>query len=225
MISKNLITIPAAINKLFKVRLAEHKAFKDLVYPLVRSKGFLDIKKEKMVNSSTKDNIYITQEGLAKLHNAIILQAFFSKTKKVKDIFSKPDKRIEAAEILDSVLSGRQALLDVSINSLKFSQLIAWLKSTKPLDQEGLPNPFSELPQLSLNGTTSVMQSLLAQSGALTNVDNMMMYFINDQLKEAYDTSLSITSTNPLFIKYQTLVQRKYNEANEFDTFLENLLK
>ncbi|WP_041941343.1 hypothetical protein [Aliivibrio fischeri] len=220
------ISTPDAILKLFKINLSENKAFKDLVYPLVRSKNFLKIKREQMAINSNKSHILISNESLIKIYNAVLLQGFFADTKRIKDIFMSQAKRKESAEFLDLVVSGRQSILAIEIQSKELTSLIAKLRSKEfDLCNEKLPNPFKELPQLSLNGITSVMQTLLAQSALLTQDESMMIHFFNNDLEKAYASSSLLTSNHPTLFAYQTHIKQKYNEAIEFDNLLDNLLK
>ncbi|MEZ8125432.1 hypothetical protein CWO04_12235 [Vibrio splendidus] len=219
------ISTPDAIKKLFNIKLAEHKSFKDLVYPLVRSKGFFEVKKEPMALGSTKNNLLIASNSLTKLHNAVLLQGFFADSKRVKEIFSHSKKRIEAADFLETVVMGRQSILAVGIQTTALSELIVKLKSEHiDLSKEKLPKPFQELPQLSLNGVTSVMQALLAQSALLTQGESMIMHFFNQDIEKAYLAACSLGNTTPALAQYQTLIKQKYLEAVEFDDLLNNLL-
>ncbi|MGR5060300.1 hypothetical protein ACPV3O_18785 [Vibrio rotiferianus] len=219
------ISTPDAIRKLFNIKLAEHKSFKDLVYPLVRSKGFFEVKKESMALGSTKYHLLIANSSLTKLHNAVLLQGFFADSKRVKNIFTHHEKRVEAAAFLETVIIGRQSILAVGIQPSRLSELIEKLKSEHiDLNKEKLPNPFKELPQLSLNGVTSVMQALLAQSALLTHGESMVMHFFNQDIEKAYLAACSLKNTTPALASYQSHIKQKYLEAVEFDELLNNLL-
>ena len=120
---------------------------------------------------------------------------------------------------------GRQSILAVGIQTTALSELIVKLKSEHiDLSKEKLPNPFQELPQLSLNGVTSVMQALLAQSALLTQGESMIMHFFNQDIEKAYLAACSLGNTTPTLAQYQTLIKQKYLEAVEFDDLLNNLL-
>jgi len=222
---KNGVTIPNAIRMLFSIELSEHKEFKDLVYPLVRSKGFLKVIRKKMSLESKKDHLLISTESLDKFYNAVLLQGFFADSKKVKDIFTDKEKRMRAAEFLELIFYNRQSILGVGMQADTVRKLILQLKSDISLTDIRLENPFSELPQLSLNGMTSVMQALLAQSAALSNDESMMAYFLNGELQKAYDVSCSHQPQEAMLMKYHALIQKQYHDAKEFDDFLDNLIK
>lgn len=215
---------PDAIRKLFSVELSEHKSFKDLVYPLVRSKGFLIVNKEQMGNGSEKNHLLIARESLNKFHNAVLLQGFFADSKRVKAIFTDSSKRMEAAEFLDVILAGRQSIIGVSIQSEALEQFIHIMKSSVSLSENRLPNPFYELPQLSIGNITSVMQALLAQSAVLSKGETMMLYYLNGALEKAYEAASSLQTEHPVLSKYQLLITQQYLEANEFDNLLDDLL-
>ncbi|MHA9725339.1 hypothetical protein [Vibrio parahaemolyticus] len=214
---------PDAIRKLFSVELSEHKSFKDLVYPLVRSKGFLIVNKEQMGIGSEKNHLLIARESLNKFHNAVLLQGFFADSKR-KAIFTDSGKRMEAAEFLNVILAGRQSIIGVGIQSEALEQFINIMKSSVSLSENRLPNPFYELPQLSIGNITSVMQALLAQSAVLSDGETMMLYYLNGDLEKAYEAASSLQTEHPVLSKYQSLISQQYLEANEFDNLLDDLI-
>ncbi|WP_025626916.1 hypothetical protein [Vibrio parahaemolyticus] len=215
---------PDAIRKLFSVELSEHKSFKDLVYPLVRSKGFLIVNKEQVGIGSEKNHLLIARESLNKFHNAVLLQGFFADSKRVKAIFTDSGKRMEAAEFLNVILAGRQSIIGVGIQSEALEQFINIMKSSVSLSENRLPNPFYELPQLSIGNITSVMQALLAQSAVLSDGETMMLYYLNGDLEKAYEAASSLQTEHPVLSKYQSLISQQYLEANEFDNLLDDLI-
>ncbi|EPA8573142.1 hypothetical protein ACQ7JO_004706 [Vibrio parahaemolyticus] len=209
---------------MFSVELSEHKSFKDLVYPLVRSKGFLIVNKEQMGIGSEKNHLLIARESLNKFHNAVLLQGFFADSKRVKAIFTDSGKRMEAAEFLNVILAGRQSIIGVGIQSEALEQFINIMKSSVSLSENRLPNPFYELPQLSIGNITSVMQALLAQSAVLSDGETMMLYYLNGDLEKAYEAASSLQTEHPVLSKYQSLISQQYLEANEFDNLLDDLI-
>lgn len=221
----NGLSPPAAIRHFFSIELSEHKGFKDLVYPLVRSTGFLKVSKEPMGVGSTKNHLLIAPESLNKFYNAVLLQGFFADSKKIKDIFTSKEKRIKAAEFLEFIFRGRHSVLGIGLQTPALTELICQLKSDISLSEIRLENPFTELPQLSLNGMTSVMQALLAQSAVLSTDESMMLYFLNGELEKAYQASCQRQPQDEVLKKYHTLIQKQYHDANEFDNFLDNLIK
>ncbi|MFT6908405.1 MAG: hypothetical protein ACJAS1_005105 [Oleiphilaceae bacterium] len=216
---------PEAIRRLFSIELSEHKEFKDLVYPLVRSKDFLRIKKELMSLGSKKHHLWIAPESFDKLYNAVLLQGFFADSKKIKDIFTKKESRIKAADFLEFIFNGRQLVLGIELQNQALTELILQLRSVTSLSDMRLKNPFRELPQLSLNGMTSVMQVLLAQSAVLSTDESMMIYYLNDELEKAYEISCQQQPKDAVLKKYHALIQKHYHDANEFDKLLDNLIK
>ncbi|WP_143870666.1 hypothetical protein [Catenovulum sediminis] len=214
---------PDAIRKLFSVELSEHKSFKDLVYPLVRSKGFLIVNKVQMGIGSEKNHLLIARKSLNKFHNAVLLQGFFADSKRVKAIFGDSGKRMEAAEFLNVMLAGRQSIIGVGIQSEALDQFISIMKSKVSLSKNRLPNPFYELPQLSIGNITSVMQTLLAQSAVLSDGETMMLYYLNGELEKAYEAASLLQTEHPVLSKYQSMITQQYIEANEFDNLLDDL--
>lgn len=217
------LSTPDAIRTLFSVELSEHKSFKDLVYPLVRSKDFLIVYKEQMGIGSEKNHLLIARESLNKFNNAVLLQGFFADSKRVKAIFTDSGKRMEAAEFLNVILAGRQSIIGVGIQSEVLEQFIHIMKSNVSLSENRLPNPFYELPQLSIGNITSVMQTLLAQSAVLSDGETMMLHYLNGDLEKAYEAASSLQTEHPVLSKYQSLITQQYLEANEFDNLLDYL--
>ncbi|WP_133408267.1 hypothetical protein [Parashewanella tropica] len=219
------LSLPQAIKKLFGVELSENKALKDLVYPLARfpksspAKNFLNVVREK-IEYSDKYNILVPHASLIKLHNAMILQCIFADTKKVKDIFVERKKRTLAAEFIQMLLIDRQSVIGISLSADKSCRLVEILFSNNPLDEVKLPNPFEQLPILS---GSSLVQGILVQSAAISQGEKMMMHYLNGDLELAYQTSLSIRSTNEVINKYQLLIASEYQEAVDFDHLLENI--
>jgi hypothetical protein len=216
---------PEAIRRLFSIELSKNKEFKDLVYPLVRSKDFLIIKKKSMSLGSKKHHFLIAPESFDKLYNAVLLQGFFADSKKIKDIFTKKESRIKAADFLEFIFNGRQLVLGIELQNQALTELILQLRSVTSLSDMRLKNPFRELPQLSLNGMTSVMQVLLAQSAVLSTDESMMIYYLNDELEKAYEISCQQQPKDAVLKKYHALIQKHYHDANEFDKLLDNLIK
>lgn len=222
--SSDDLSPPEAIRSLFSIELSEHKGFKDLVYPLIRSKGFLDVHKEHMGGSSNKHHLLISRDSLDKLYNAVLLQGFFADSKRVRSIFSDAEKRTEAAELLSVIFNNRESTLGIAIQSDQLANLIEMIKSNISLCEIRLPNPFAELPQLSLNGLTSVMQVLLAQSAVLTHGETMMAHYLNGDLEKAHNAAYAPNSDDPTITKYRLLIRTQYQQAKEFDNLLEDLL-
>ncbi len=177
-----------------------------------------------MGGASNKHHLLIAHESMDKLYNAVLLQGFFADSKRVRSIFSDRKKRIEASEFLAVTLSGRQSVLGMALQSDALAQLITIMKSEVSLSEHRLPNPFNELPQLSINGVTSVMEALLAQSAVLTNGETMMVHFLHGELEKAYRAACLLEPEHPILAKYHSLIHQQYRQAKEFDNLLDDLL-
>lgn|GEM_PF-2175116 len=224
MKSNDALSTPEAIRALFSIELSKHKGFKDLVYPLVRYKKFLKVHKVPIGESSSREQLLIDKCSLNKLYNAVLLQGFFADSKRVRDIFSNNVKRKEAADFLETVVCGRQSVIGISLQSEALIEFISNLKSDFSLSDDKMPNPFEQLPQLSLNGKTSLIQVLLVQSAVLSDGDTMMLNFLDGDLKKAYDAACKLESDDQTLIKYKAIIVQKYQEAKEFDKLLDDLL-
>mgnify|MGYP001243348613 CR=1 FL=1 len=219
------ISVPQAMRQHFNVELAKHKNVKDLVYPFIRGKsGFIPIHRED-IDFSDKKNIYIKDEGLTKFLNAVVLQGFFSDSKHVKKIFSDIKVRLDSADFIEHVLVKRQSIVGVSLQNKSVDTFLGQLKNANfNLSTERLINPFIELPQISLKGCSSLMQAALAQSATISTGDTMMMHFFEGDLKKAYSYAIDIKNDNGHLGYYKKLIIKDYNEANEFDSLLDQLL-
>lgn len=229
---KDYIGAPEAIQRLFSIELSKHKEFKDSIYSFIRHRGngtaFLKVKDVPQINTgaSSRNNLFIHESSLPKLHNAIILQAFFPSTQKTKAIFTDTKKRKQAAKLMRFILQDRQSVLGMKMQSKKVDQLLDIMDSNKQLDKNKLPNPFPELPQISLEGITSITQAILTQSASLTHLhgEAMLLHHFNGELEEAYKASILLISDTVILQEYQKIIQAQYSEAREFDSFLEILL-
>lgn len=222
---KKELSIPRAIKKLFFIELSQYKGFKDRVYPLVKNKNqdFIAARRKRM-SSGSRDELFISVDSLDKLHNAVILQGFFADTKRVKSLFSDKKKRAEATEFLSTIFAVHKSVYDEVLQAKELTRLIDIMHSETPLDSIRLPNPFIELPQLSINGLTTVMQALLAKSAVLSHGEVMMMHYINGDLAQAYEEACKTKSESAVVMKYRSLIMHRYQEAKDFDNLLDDLL-
>ncbi|WNJ97745.1 hypothetical protein RND59_16595 [Vibrio ruber] len=177
-----------------------------------------------MGGASNKHHLLIARESMDKFYNAVLLQGFFADSKRVRAIFSDNGKRKEASDFLEVILSGRQSALGIVIQSDALTHFISMMKSDISLSEHRLPNPFRELPQLSINGVTSLMQALLAQSAVFTQGETMMIHFFNGELEKAYTAACDLDSDNPTITTYRSLICQQYHQAKEFDNLLDDLL-
>ncbi|MGC9491164.1 hypothetical protein ACP45A_00560, partial [Vibrio genomosp. F10] len=99
MRSSDRISLPDAIWRFFHVHLKDNKKFKDSLYPFVRDDAFLDVLKTPIEFSKGRHSYLIAETSLNKLYNAVLLQGFFTGSQKIKQVFDKRDKRLEAAEL------------------------------------------------------------------------------------------------------------------------------
>ncbi|BBB29880.1 hypothetical protein [Neptunomonas japonica] len=224
MNDERLLQIPEAIKKLFGIDLAHYKPFKDLVYPLVRS-GFIQHKRKPIPYSvSDRNHIWIAEGELIKLHNAILIQGVFTDTKTVKSFFEEKAKRVEKAKTIRYLLQDRQSATGIGLISYELQEFFKILESDEDLTSKNLPNPFIELPQLSLSGVTSLMQALLAQSAVISDDDSMLLLYLDGQLEAAWGKAQHLESAHPILLKHKELINQEYLRATEFDQLLDDLI-
>lgn len=224
MKDERLLQIPEAIKKLFGVELARYKPFKDLVYPLVRS-GFIRHRKQPIPYAvSERNHLWIEEEELIKLHNAILIQGIFTDTKTVKSFFENKNKRMEKTKTIRYLLQDRQSATGIGLLCHELQEFFKVLESDEDLTSKRLPNPFIELPQLSLSGATSLMQALLAQSAVISDADSMLLLYLDGQLEAAWGKAQHLETSHPILLKHKKLIDQEYERAAEFDQLLDNLI-
>lgn len=224
MKDERLFQIPEAIKKLFGIELARYKPFKDLVYPLIRS-GFIQHQKQPIPYTVSERNyLWIDESEFTKLHNAILIQGIFTDAKTVKSFFNDDDKRVEKTKSIRYLLQDRQSVTGIGLLSHELHDFLKVLESDADLTSKRLPNPFIELPQLSLSGVTSLMQALLAQSAVISDADSMLLLYFDGQLEAAWQKAQHLETAHPILLKYKKLIHQEYHQAAEFDQLLDDLI-
>ncbi|TCK09134.1 hypothetical protein [Marinobacterium mangrovicola] len=217
------ILLADAIQKLFGIKLAKHKKFKEQMESLMRS-GLIEYRKAPIeFTASSRNHKLIDRQQLTKLHNAVLLHAFFPMPKVITDIFSDHSKRLEQANVISLLLTGRNSVAGIGLLRQEVLRFLEALKSDQDLTVTRLPNPFQELPQLSFGGISNVMQALLLQSAALSDADSMIAHFLNDDLGQAYRLALEIESDQEIVNLYKQRIIEAHNAASDFDNFLDDI--
>lgn len=221
--SFDTLTLAEAVEEhLFGIKLSRHPKFKDAINGLLKP-GFIKYEKvpiESDTSTGRRKRTLIYRDQLPTLHNAILLQAFFTPAK-IKGIFSNHKERLDAADAIELLMIDRQAVLGIGVLSQELLRFLDVLRSGEDLTACKLPIPFVELPQLSLDGVTNVMKELLAQSAALTKSDSMVLAYMNGELEAAYSLASSVSSSNELVNKYKEKIIQEYLAAKEFDETLD----
>lgn len=213
------ITVSEAAKELFGVKLSKHPKFKNAINALLKP---VEIKHDKIeiISAGDRKKTKIYRDQLTKLFNAVLLQAFFTPAK-IKPIFSNNKARQNAADAIELVMMERQSVLGLGLYTQEIMKFLEMLKGSDDLTITRLPNPFVELPQLSLDGVTNIMKELLTQSAALTECDSMVLHYLNDDIETAYLQACEIHSSNELVNKYKEKIIREYLAAKEFEETLD----
>jgi|TARA_R110001592_G_scaffold332771_1_gene616330 hypothetical protein len=217
-------TVAEAALKLFNIKLAQYPKFKDAINTLLKMKGFIQ-QEDKPKKYDGDDHRYptlILNDHLVKLHNAVLLQAFF-KPREIKAIFERQQNRQDAADAIELIMINRQSILGVGLLAAEVVAFITMLRSDTDLSEEKLPNPFVELPQLSLNGVSNIMKELITQSAALSLGESMIVFYLNGDLEQAYSVASEMQSENVIVQKFKNKIITEYHQADEFDKTLDFL--
>ncbi|MBR9883492.1 MAG: hypothetical protein GYB21_07465 [Oceanospirillales bacterium] len=212
-----------AIQKLFGIKLAKHKKFKEQMESLLRSDLIEYTKAPIPFTSSKRNHKFIERRHLTKLHNAALLHAFFPMPKLIAEIFNDQSKRVEKADVITLLLTGRHSVAGIGLLPNEVLGFLEVLKSDQDLTTSMLPNPFQELPQLSFGGISNVMQALLLQSAALSNADSMIAHYLNDDLEQAYKLASGVESDQEIVNLYKRRIIEAYEAASDFDRFLDDI--
>ncbi len=218
----NVSSVSEAVQKLFNINLADYSGFRNSVNALLKIDGFIN-QEDKPKKYDGDDHRYPTKifnDQLTKLHNAILLQAFF-KPRQIQAIFEHQKKRDEAAGAVELIMINRQSILGVGLLSAEILSLISILKSELDLAETKLPNPFIELPQLSLSGVSNIMKELITQSAALSTGESMIAHYLSGELELAYSFANEMHSDNPVVKNFRDKIIAEYQQADDFDKTLD----
>ena len=205
----------------FSLALCKSGSLKNTVKSLIRN-GVITAKREQIgYGFGGRSHQYIQQKELNKLHNAILIQGIFSDPKIVKSIFVDSEKRKELAGWARSMLQHRQSALSIGLISNVLESFLCDLESDLDLSVAKLANPFTELPQLALNGLSSTLKVLVAQSAVLSQGDSMMAHYFNGDLEAAKTCAESLSTEDPTVEHYRAMIIKAYKDAKDFDDLLD----
>lgn len=212
------LSIPDAIRKLFGVDVAkESPLLKNKAMSFVRNE-LIAVRKERKVDRKA---VYLAagQENI--LHNALVLNAVFPNPKDVKRVFDDDQYRTECAAVVKRLLTDRASVLGQTLQSDSSEKMASFLADTeRDLRQELMPNPFQVLPQVALGENTTLLHALLAQAASLDPADSFLLAYMNGDWEAAQELSSRISSVSPELLAIKTEIDRKLNEAYEFNDLL-----
>lgn len=216
------LTTAECVCRLFGIKLSHHTKLKNQLNSLTRNKLIKSEKEDSNLTPGSRGKVRIPISELPTVHNAVLLMGIFGDPKNTKRIFEDHVYRAEMANWVEALLFERQSIVGIDLYSEVVHQfIIHFSDETFNLKEHKLPTPFVALPQLALEGKSDIFQALLTQSAMQSASDSMMLAYLNNDIDKAYTLSLSVQTDNPALVKYQQLIQRKYQEAVDFEKTLE----
>ena len=214
--------VAQCMETLFGIKLAKYPELKNAINSMIRNGLIESVKTPPEGGKDSRGKVFIPKDQLTVLYNATLLHGVFSNAGQVKKIFTEEAVRVEVSQWLSELLIHRHSVVGVGLYPREVSDFINTLTGNADLRTHRLPNPFVELPQLSLGSFTSVMQGLLAQAASLSPGDSMMSAFLEGELEQAWKQAKKLQTDNSLLLKYQALIVSAYEEADDFDKTLDS---
>jgi hypothetical protein len=212
-----------AIQLLFGVKLTGFAKFKDKIITL-ENKECINFEHEMAMggaNSRGKRSYLPSQ--LNRLHNVVLISAFYSEPAIVKALVDKLNHRQDRALALRELLAGRDRVGDIQFNTNALTSFLDRLEVCCSLDDERLPNPFIQLPQVIDNGTGKspcVLDAYNSTDLALTQSERMLAAYLDLDIELAYQLSTTLDSESNTIHKLKQWIEREYREAQRFDDLL-----
>lgn len=221
------LTLPQAVERLFGIQLAHHKALRNAVNTLVKAMkqaGVLQLNEEDIsFTEGGRKRWSLPRSELDGLHNAIVLHGIFGDPKTVIRLFNQPALRRQHADWAGSLLLERQSVASLGLINKQLVDLLGMLKSAADLKLERLPNPFDNaLPQMGLGDYGgNLLKAMACQTAALSMGDSMMVHYLNGDLGQAHTVAATLQTDNPLLLQYRQMILTAYEEARAFDDLLD----
>jgi hypothetical protein len=223
--ASNTMSLPDAFESLFNRKLsAHHKGrttittlFDALISAKLLEKIPDPFKRERESKQLLRDNLVL-------FHNAVLLQAIYAAPKEVIKIFNDKTDRQQMTSWAKSLLLQQQSVAGIGLIAPEVPLFFTLLESDADLRAEKLPNPFVELPQLALDGSSSLLQRMIVQAAVLSVGDSMMLHYFNGNLEAAKSAAESLPPTDGILECYRQMIVNRHTEAVEFDQLLDDWL-
>ena len=217
-----------AIKHLFNVEIgkSENKTFKNSIATLEGKdpkRGVLDyIKREREPGARNKQRIY-EEKHLPWLNNVVVIQGFFPKPDRIKELLTHSEDLKGAMEYVRSKIKGRLRLGQICFDGDRMEAFYNDLETITDFKLEYLTNPFVSLPQLD---GLSVIGALNHEADFNGDMLNMLRAYYQQDIESAYKAAVSFRSLpqyeqSPDLKEAVSMVERKYNEAIRFSSVLE----
>ncbi|MBO1270262.1 hypothetical protein J3L11_01140 [Shewanella sp. 4t3-1-2LB] len=218
------ITMPYAVELLFGIKVSKESPFlKDKVNSFVRN-GLIKTRKEgfKEEGDGRRQKVYLASpEQLHVVYNALILNAFYHDTNQVKNIFNDANARKIAASEIESAMGLVSNVAIKLSQSARLTELVNVLKTDIDLYSIRLPNPFKQLPQLSLGKNTGLLQALLVQASTLSTLDSAIGALMRKDWLAAKQLTESLSNDVPGILEMKELIEKEIKSAQDFDDTLD----
>ena len=225
VLSELAYTRSQATQKLFGIKLAGFAKFKDKIITL-ENKACIHFENEMAMGGkhSRGKRSYLPSQ-LNRLHNVVLIAGFYSKPAIVKDVADNLSRRQEHVTALRELLAGRERVGDIQFDVAALASFLDRLEHCQSLDDECLPNPFIQLPQVIDNGTgqsPSVLDAYNSADMALTQLERMLAAYLDYDIELAYQLSTELDLENGSALKFKHRIEKEYREAQRFDDLLES---
>ncbi|MEY8198603.1 MAG: hypothetical protein RPS47_05130 [Colwellia sp.] len=214
-----------AILKLFRIKLTDFPKFKNKIATL-EDKACISLEVEKATGATgSRGKRFYLPRQLNRLHNIILISGFYSKPAIVKDVADKLNRRQEHVAALRELLAGRDRIGNIQFDVGALTQFLNCLESCQSLDDQRLPNPFIQLPQVIDSGSGQfpcVLDAYNSADMALTQVEKMLAAYLDYDIELAYQLSSSLEDSAGSSLKIKQWIEREYHEAQRFDDVLES---
>lgn len=212
-----------AIQTLFGFTLTKYTKFKSKISTL-EDNGSIDLVKEEATGAKgSRGKRFYLPNQLNRLHNVILISGFYSKPEIIEAIANNLTRRQESVVALRELLEGRNRVGDIEFNVGALACFFDRMTSCQSLDDERLPNPFIQLPQIIENGTDQLQCVLDAYNStdmALTQSERMLAAYLDLEIEKAYQLSTTLNSESGTVLKLKHWIEKEYREAQRFDDLL-----
>ncbi|MBE1275021.1 hypothetical protein [Enterovibrio baiacu] len=178
----------------------------------------------------------VAANALPCLYNALILDAFFNDTKRVKKIMSSVDERLSSCELMKELLLGSQRSDNAQTEHLS-PEATAFLREfsspTFAIQTEKFSNPFidQKMPQadLALKNSGLLYALLRHHRLRLSLKEQLLIELMGGDLKAAYDLASTIEDdlrySDPVLADLVDNTKKQYHAAESFQALLNQLPK
>lgn len=219
-----------AVKKLFGVDIAkpDHRSFKDSITTLegkdLRSR-ILEYERFDPDPGKRNGRRLYREEHLPWLNNVILIQGFFPKPGRIKELLSNHEDIVANMQRVRCEIHNRSNVGKIEFNGARLISFFEMVDSKPDYRVVKLPNPFITLPQVhglsvigALNHESDYMADLCDMLGAYYRKDIVASYEVASKLRENAKCTVS-----PELDRMVRMVEDKYSEAIDFSRLIDTL--